>query len=229
MIKLICITTGGGHSMTGESFPIAKPGWLYLGVLLIITGFCYLSFKHASALSATLLVFTAYFFRNPKRRIPKDCKAILSPADGVVLSVERVRENRFLGQNSVKVSIFLSIFNVHVNRSPVAGYVSYVEYVAGKFFPAFKSHASEMNERNYIGIETSGFRVLVCQVTGFIARRIVCYPKRGDLLDQGQLFGMIKFGSCTEIFIPENVEVLVSPGDSVKGGETVIGRLPDEN
>lgn len=207
-------------------FPIAKPGWIYIFVLSLITAVFYLSFKPASALSGTLLVFTAYFFRNPRRRIPRENKAILSPADGVVMSVSNIKEDRFICGSSVKISIFLSIFNVHVNRSPVAGKVSYAEYVDGKFFPAFKSHASELNERNYIGIDAFGYRVLVCQITGFIARRIVCYARKGDHLEQGQSFGMIKFGSCTEVFVPENAEVLVSPGDSVRGGETIIGRLP---
>ncbi|MFZ5648450.1 MAG: phosphatidylserine decarboxylase family protein [Bacillota bacterium] len=215
--------------MTRETFPIARPGWTYLIVLAAITALFYWSYKPASAVSATLLVFTAYFFRNPRRNIPVDSKAILSPADGVVMSVSRVDEDKFMGGPSVKVSIFLSVLNVHVNRTPVAGEVRYVKYVPGKFIPAFKSHASDLNERNYIGIESHGFKVLVCQITGFIARRIVCYAKLGDWMGQGQLFGMIKFGSCTEIYVPEDVEIMVKPGDSVKGGESIIGRLPDEN
>ncbi|MCL6610062.1 MAG: phosphatidylserine decarboxylase family protein [Peptococcaceae bacterium] len=215
--------------MTRETFPIASPGWTYLVVLAAITGIFYWSYKPASVVTALLFLFTVYFFRNPRRTIPGDRKAILSPADGVVMSVSSVREDRFIGGPAKKVSIFLSIFNVHVNRSPVAGEVKYIDYVPGKFLPAFKSHASEINERNYLGIESSGARVLVCQVTGFIARRIVCYAKEGGRLDRGQVFGMIKFGSCTEIFVPEDVDVLVGPGDSVKGGETIIGRFPDEN
>lgn len=214
--------------MTKETFPIARPGWMYLAVLAAVTAFFYMSYKPASAVTATLLIFTAYFFRNPRRNIPVDSKAVLSPADGVVMSVSRVNEDSFIGGPSVKVSIFLSVFNVHVNRTPVAGEVKYVRYVPGKFLPAFKSHASELNERNYIGIESCGFKVLVCQITGFIARRIVCYAKSGDWMGQGQLFGMIKFGSCTEIYVPEGVEILVQPGDSVKGGESIIGRLLDE-
>lgn len=215
--------------MARENFPIASAGWSYLVVLAAITGLFYMSYKPASVFTASLFIFTAYFFRNPKRVIPRDSRAVLSPADGVVMSVSSVREDKFIGGPAKKVSIFLSIFNVHVNRSPVGGRVKYVNYVPGKFLPAFKSHASEINERNYVGIESSGFRVMVCQITGFIARRIVCYVKEGGNLDQGQMFGMIKFGSCTEIYMPEDVEILVSPGESVKGGETLIGRLPDEN
>lgn len=213
--------------MTRETFPIASAGWSYLFVLAATTGLFYWSYRPASAVTASLFIFTAYFFRNPRRTIPRDSTAVLSPADGVVLSVSRVMEDKFIDGPAQKVSIFLSIFNVHVNRSPVAGEVTYVNYVPGKFLPAFKSHASEINERNYVGIEASGFRVMVCQITGFIARRIVCYVGAGRQLDQGQMFGMIKFGSCTEVYVPDGVEILVSPGDSVKGGETIIGRFPE--
>ncbi len=215
--------------MARENFPIASAGWSYLVVLAVATVLFYNAYKPASALTATLFVFTAYFFRNPKRVVPKDSRAVLSPADGVVMSVSCVHEDKFMGGPAKKVSIFLSIFNVHVNRSPAAGRVKFVKYVPGKFLPAFKSHVSEINERNYVGIETGHFKVMVCQITGFIARRIVCYAKEGGHLDQGQMYGLIKFGSCTEIYMPENFEILVSPGESVKGGETVIGRLPDEN
>ncbi|MFZ5597240.1 MAG: phosphatidylserine decarboxylase family protein [Bacillota bacterium] len=212
-----------------ETYPIARPGWSYLAVLAVITGVCYVFYRPASALPAFLFFFTAYFFRNPKRTIPSEKNIVVSPADGVVMSVGEVQENRFLDGPSLKVSIFLSIFNVHVNRAPVEGCIKYREYVPGKFLPAFKSHASGLNERNYIGIDSSGVRVLVCQITGFIARRIVCNTVPGDWVERGQLFGMIKFGSCTEIYLPTNVQVLVKKGDIVKGGETVIGRLPDES
>ncbi|MHB8157031.1 MAG: phosphatidylserine decarboxylase family protein [Desulfocucumaceae bacterium] len=215
--------------MTRESFPIAKPGLIYLLVLAVITGLFFWSFKPASILTGSMLLFTAYFFRNPRRSIPGDNKAVLSPADGVVMSVSRVREDKFLHGEATKVSIFLSVLNVHVNRMPVAGRIDYVSYIPGKFLPAFKSHASEINERNYIGIDSTGLKVLVCQVTGFIARRIVCYAKCGDWLDRGQHFGMIKFGSCTEIYVPEGIRIMVGPGDRVRGGETIIGRIPDEN
>ncbi|HBV97627.1 MAG: phosphatidylserine decarboxylase [Peptococcaceae bacterium BICA1-7] len=215
--------------MTRESFPIASPGWMYLFVLAAVTGVSYWFFKPASYFTGSLFLFTAYFFRNPRRRIPSDGKAVLSPADGVVMTVSDVQEERYLNGPSTRVSIFLSVLNVHVNRTPVAGRVEYVSYIPGKFLPAFKSHASEINERNYIGIDSSGLKFLVCQVTGFIARRIVCYARSGDWLDRGQSFGMIKFGSCTEIYVPDGVKICVKPGDRVKGGETIIGRIPHEN
>lgn len=214
--------------MTRETFPIARPGWSYIIFLASVTVMFYLFFKPASIFTGSLLLFTAYFFRNPRRHIPDSGSTVLSPADGVVMAVDTVYEDRYLHGPSTRVSIFLSVFNVHINRTPVAGKVEYLSYIPGKFLPAFKSHASEINERNYIGIDSSGLKFLVCQVTGFIARRIVCYAKSGDLLERGQQFGMIKFGSCTEVFVPAGVEVFVKPGDRVKGGETIIGRLPDE-
>lgn len=213
--------------MRRETFPIASAGWTYLLVLAAITGILYWLYKPASAITASLFFFTAFFFRNPQRKIPKDSKAILSPADGVVMSVTSVAEDQFIKGSARKVSIFLSVFNVHINRSPVAGEVKYVKYISGKFLPAFKSHASEINERNYLGIESNGLKVLVCQITGFIARRIVCYATIGSSLDQGQMFGLIKFGSCTEVYVPDNVDILVKPGEAVRGGKTLIGRIPE--
>lgn len=214
--------------MYKERFPIARAGWSYLAVLAFITGIVYFAYPPVAVLPALLFIFTAYFFRNPKRRIPHEKALILSPADGVVMVVDKVKEDRYLKANATRVSIFLSIFNAHLNRSPLSGRVEYVYYRPGKFLPAFKSHASELNEKNYIGICYDGFKIMVTQVTGFIARRVVCYVKPGDKLEKGEIFGLIKFGSCTEIYLPEEAEVTVKPGDKVRAGETLIGRLPDE-
>lgn len=211
--------------MKGEKFPIALAGVPYLAVLGLFTGGAYFLYKPLAALFGLLFLFCVFFFRNPPRRIPGDEGIILSPADGVVLSIDDLNEEMFIGGPARRVSIFLSIFNVHVNRSPLDGEVKYLHYRPGKFLPAFKSHASELNEKNFIGIEAPHLRVLVTQVTGFIARRIVCYVRCGDVLRRGQLFGLIKFGSCTELYVPRHVEVCVRPGDKVKGGETVIGRF----
>lgn len=178
-----------------------------------------------------LVLFILYFFRNPPRKITAGADEVVSPADGVVLSVAEVNEENYLHGPAIKISIFLSIFNVHVNRTPIAGVVDYLHYRPGKFLPAFKSHASDLNERNYVGIRSEqnpALAVLVVQITGFIARRIVCWVKEGDALAQGELFGMIKFGSCTEIYLPIGSEVLVQKGEKVKGGLSIIGRLRNE-
>jgi len=185
----------------------------------------------AALFPLVLVVFTLCFFRNPKRVINAQEDEIVSPADGVVLTVEEVNENKYLHGSAIKVSIFLNIFNVHVNRVPVAGEIEYLYYQPGKFLPAFKSHASDINERNYVGIRckhNSHLAVLVVQITGFIARRIVCWVKTGDRLQTGDLFGMIKFGSCTEIYLPVETTVLVKKGQKVRGGETIIGRVRNE-
>ncbi|HSH70135.1 MAG TPA: phosphatidylserine decarboxylase family protein, partial [Deferrisomatales bacterium] len=176
-------------------------------------------------LFAGLTVFTAFFFRDPEREVPMDRSLVVSPADGRVMRVEAVAPDDFVGGPAVKVSIFLSVFNVHINRSPITGTVRLQQYRAGKMLPAFKSHASDENERNTLGIEGQGIRVLVHQITGFIARRIVCRKAPGDVLLQGQRFGLIKFGSCTELVLPDTVQVLVAEGEKVKGGETVIGKI----
>jgi phosphatidylserine decarboxylase len=137
-------------------------------------------------------------------------------------------EDQFLNGESIRVHIFLSIFNVHINRSPMAGEVVFRAYRPGQMIPAFKSHASELNEKNYVGIQNEHLQILVTQVTGFIARRIVCWVNKGDKIAKGERYGLIKFGSCSEIFVPTNVEIMVSKGDKVRGGASVIGRVSVE-
>jgi len=175
-----------------------------------------------------LTVYVAYFFRNPRRIIPQDQGLLVSPADGLVMDVSEVDEQRFLKGKAKKVTIFLSVFNVHLNRCPIEGTIAYRDYRPGKMVPAYKSHAAEVNETNYVGIQNDYLKVLVTQIAGLIARRIVCWVENGEKVNRGDLFGLIKFGSCTEIMVPLNVEVLVKKGDKVKGGETIIGRLVNE-
>lgn len=170
-----------------------------------------------------LLLFVIYFFRDPVRKIVFNDKMILSPADGTVMEIRKIDHEDYIDGSALKVIIFLSLFNVHVNRSPISGKVAFVKYRPGKYIPAFKSHASDLNEMNSIGIENDKIKLIVNQITGFIARRIICWSKVGDNLTQGEKFGLIKFGSCTEIIIPSNAEIKVKQGDSVKGGITVIG------
>ncbi len=177
-----------------------------------------------SALIALAGLFILFFFRNPKRVSTASPLAILSPADGKVLSITEIDEPEFIGGKAVKVSIFLSLFNVHINRSPLEGTVLLHHYREGQMLPAFKSHASDINERNTIGIETAdGFRILVHQITGFVARRIVWWVKPGDGLKRGERFGLIRFGSCTEIVMPHGTPVSVTVGQKTRGGITIIG------
>ena len=211
-----------------KQYPISRDGWFYLAILAVLSVLAYWIWPWLVILPGILLLFTLFFFRNPERDIPTDEFMLVSPADGVVMDVERVFEDQFLARESIRVRIFLSVFNVHVNRSPMAGKVVFRAYRPGKMIPAFKSHASEINEKNYVGIENNHLQIMVTQVTGFIARRIVCWVNKGDNLTKGERFGLIKFGSCTEIFVPTNVEMMVSPGDKVRGGVSVIGRVSVE-
>ncbi len=199
--------------------------------LIITTAAALWGGVRAALLPGILALFTLYFFRNPLRRISAQPEEVVSPADGVVMAVEEVVEENYLHGSAIKVSIFLNIFNVHVNRTPITGVIDYLYYRQGKFLPAFKSHASHLNERNYVGIrweKNPAVSILVVQITGFIARRIACWVKEGEKLAQGELFGMIKFGSCTELYLPLGSEVLVKKGQKVRGGETIIGRLQNE-
>jgi phosphatidylserine decarboxylase len=182
----------------------------------------------ASVLFGLVTLFMVYFFRDPIRSFAASPNALVSPADGKVIGVERLASHPYVGGETVKISIFLSVFDVHVNRSPADGVVDYVKYIPGKFFAAFEDKASEQNEHTEIGMMTeSGKRVMFKQIAGIIARRIVCRVHEHDTLQAGERFGMIRFGSRTELFVPAASEVLVKPGDRVYGGKTIVGYLSE--
>ncbi|MBY6274665.1 phosphatidylserine decarboxylase family protein [Symbiobacterium thermophilum] len=206
---------------------IAREGWPFVGALVALAVLALFVHWALGAVLAGLALFVMWFFRDPERPIPREDGLVVSPADGRVMFVREVEEPRFVGGRALLVSIFLSVFDVHINRSPVAGEVTYREYVPGKFLAAWDDTVGEVNERAYLGLVTDGgHRVLVSQVAGLLARRIVTWPAVGDRLDRGQRFGLIRFGSCTQVWLPADSEVLVRPGDRVVAGQTVIGRLP---
>lgn len=206
--------------------PIVKEGYIYLLVLACITLITALVLNiYWSIIPCVILCFVTFFFRNPKRRIPTDECFIVSPADGKVMGVTPVYDDQYLHEEAVKVTIFLSVFDVHVNRSPIQGEIKYQQYTCGRFKPAYKESAGFENERHSIGLENKHMKVLVTQIAGILARRIVSWVTLGSLIDKGELYGMIKFGSCTEVVLPKRIEVLVKKGDRVRGGETIIGRL----
>ncbi|AIF51909.1 MULTISPECIES: phosphatidylserine decarboxylase family protein [unclassified Pelosinus] len=206
--------------------PIVKEGYIYIVVLAIITVVIYVTVDpYWSIIPAVLMGFITFFFRNPKRKIPYDNSLVLSPADGKVMSVCEVYDDQFLNQVGLKVTIFLSVFDVHVNRSPIAGEIKFQQYTCGRFRPAYKESVGCENERHSIGIENDNMKVLVTQIAGILARRIVSWVTLGSILQLGERYGLIKFASCTEVIVPKTVEILVKKGDRVKGGETVIGRL----
>ena len=165
----------------------------------------------------------AYFFRDPKRIPPQDPNVVVAPADGRVTRVKSVaRENE---EPATLVSIFLSPFDVHINRSPIAGHVLDIRYSPGRFLMATNEQASEVNEQNALVIEGEKVTVICKQIAGILARRVVCWTRKGDNLALGQRFGMIKFSSRTDVILPANVNVTISEGSRVTGGVTVIGRI----
>lgn len=206
--------------------PIVKEGYIFIGILAFITIVVALAIDpYWSIVPGVLLAFVSFFFRNPNREVPNDQRLILSPADGKVMSICEVHEDQFLNSDGIRISIFLSVFDVHVNRSPIAGEIKFQQYTCGRFRPAYKESAGCENERHAIGLENEHIKVLVTQIAGILARRIVSWVALGGTLRQGERYGMIKFGSCTEVVVPKNVEILVQKGDKVKGGQTVLGRL----
>jgi len=211
-----------------RKFPVAKEGMIFilpLGVLSLILWIVRLPIL--AGLGTFLTLFVIYFFRDPERGVPPGDKAILSPADGKVIQVQPCVEERFLQGPAIKISVFMSLFNVHVNRSPLSGRVVDSSYAPGKFLRADLDRASSANEQNALLVETAeGARLLVVQIAGLIARRIVCWVKKGDSVVRGQRFGLIRFGSRLDIYLPQNIQLQVRLGQRAIGGQTILGYLP---
>lgn len=207
--------------------PVVREGYIYIVAALFLAVVLYFGFgAYGAVIPLVLACYFTYFFRNPSRDIPMDEKLIVSPADGTVQDVVELAEDEFVKGPCKKIIIFLSVFNVHVNRSPIAGEIKCQKYVCGRFRPAYKDEVGFENERHMLGIENEkGFRVTVTQIAGILARRIVSWVTLDDNMEKGQVYGLIKFGSCTELVVPDSVEVLVKKGDKVRGGESVLGRI----
>lgn len=171
------------------------------------------------------VIFCLFFFRDPERTIPPGDDLIVSSGDGSVVEIKEITENSYLKSSATQVSIFLSVFDVHINRIPMSGKVGYFKYLPGKFIQAYKNKASEENEQTIIGIENRKTKIVIKQIAGIIARRIVCNIREGFSVNRGERFGMIKFGSRVDMIFPPNVEVLVHVGQKVKGGESIIAKI----
>lgn len=209
-------------------YPIVREGYIFIFAALVLAVLMWLAFGINGVIFPVVLAFYfAYFFRNPHRDIPADENLVVSPADGTVQDVVELDDDEFLKEPCTKVIIFLSVFNVHVNRSPIAGEIKCQRYVCGRFLPAYKESVGFDNERHMLGIENEKLRITVTQIAGILARRIVSWVTLDDKMEKGQVYGLIKFGSCTEIVVPRNVKVLVKKGDKVRGGETIIGRMEE--
>jgi len=210
---------------TKDRWPIAKEGLPFLipfGVLSLF--FSWMGWGVWAGLGILFTLFIAFFFRNPKRKIPPFQNAILSPTDGKVIHVGECVEDRFLKERALKVSIFMSLFNVHINRAPASGKIVEMSYHPGKFLVASAEKSSLLNEQNAFVLETEDrLKILLVQIAGFVARRIVCYPKAGDTLKRGEIFGLIRFGSRIDLYLPTEVKPIVKIGQHVKGGESIIG------
>src|SRR5216684_1200497 len=196
---------------------IVKDAWMFLVPLLICGALAIaLGLYIPGILLLCLAGFVAFFFRNPAREIPSDPRVIVSPADGRVVKIERVG-------NITKLSIFLSIFDVHVNRSPMAGRIEAIDYKRGKFKAAFNHDASVENERNTIMVSQGAVKLVFIQIAGIVARRIVCWKKVGDRVEKGELIGLIRFGSRVDVLFPAGTAATVTLGARVQGGSTPIG------
>ena len=179
----------------------------------------------AFVLVSVVALWVAYFFRDPERTGERGAQLVVAPADGRVVMITTVDEPDFLGGRATRISIFMNIFNVHVNRYPIGGSVVYLRYVPGKFLDAHAERASIENEQSSIGIEDAGRRVLVRQIAGLIARRIITYPLMNERVVQGDRLGLIRFGSRVDVYVPENAAVKVRVGDLPVAGTTVLAEL----
>ena len=173
-----------------------------------------------------IAIWVAYFFRDPERTGARGERLVVAPADGKVVQITEVDEPAFLKGRAIQISIFMNVFNVHVNRYPVSGTVGYVHYNPGKFLNAAADKASLENEQSSVGIETERYRVLVRQIAGLIARRIVTYSKVGDPAKQGERFGLIRFGSRVDVFVPVGSKLLISTGQTTTAGVTLVAEMP---
>ena len=200
--------------------------WIF-AILLILAIICAAFSLWLSLVFVALILYTVAFFRDPNRSDPSDQRAVVAAADGTVADIGEIDEKEFLKARTRRVGIFLSIFDVHTNRAPVAGRIAFQQFRKGLFFDARRPDCSEKNEAMTWAFQNPRATIVVRQLTGAIARRIVGWAKVGDELKRGERFGMIRFGSRTEVYLPLDAEILVQVGDHVKGGASVIARLPE--
>ena len=211
------------------NIPIAKEGYPFIIPLIIGSAVSWVFFPIIITIILTgLLIFVTFFFRDPERIVSEEKNTVLSPADGKIVEIV-VEEDPFLKRPFKRISIFLNVFNVHINRAPITGRIQKVRYVPGKFLAAFNDKASLDNEQTAILFENKGIQVLVKQIAGLIARRIVCWASEGEDYSHGQRFGLIRFGSRVDVFIPENTLLNVAKGDRVTGGISILGYLKEKN
>ena len=217
----------GDFRKKAAHIPIAREGVPYLLAAVFTTLVtAILGWATITVVFLILTLLMGHFFRDPERIVSAGPQDVLAPAEGKIISIERVEENRFIKRPCIRISTFMSVFNVHVNRVPFSGEVQDVLFEKGRFFPAGQNRALKENEKAWVWIKTdSDTDVVMTQVAGLIARRIVCWPTAGDRVIRGERFGMIRFGSRMDVYVPEDSEITTEVGRNVYGGETVICRL----
>ena len=206
---------------------IAVEGYPFALVALALSGLgFFLGWALIGFACAGIGIFLIWFFRDPERHVPEGNGLVVAPADGKIVSLAKIDNAPLLAGNKTRVSIFMSPLDVHINRMPVAGTIEEVCYRKGRFLAAYKDEAVEQNEQNAMRIaDLEGQKIGVVQVAGFLARRVVCRAHKGDTLKRGERFGLIMFGSRTDLYLPPDAQITVAEGQKVKGGETVIGRF----
>lgn len=215
--------------MLSPKIPVAKEGVPFIGFAAFVTlVFALLSYDLLAWLGLGLTTFILSFFRDPERFVPADDNLLVSPADGKVIIVERVSDDTFTHDQAYKVSIFMNVFNVHVNRAPMSGTIEEVIYRPGKFYAADSKQGALQNEYCAAVLRTGGGqRLAFVQMAGLIARRIVCWLEAGDQVVKGRRFGLIRFGSRVDLYLPTDAEMLVQVGQKVRAGETPLARLAE--
>jgi phosphatidylserine decarboxylase len=220
---------GGGDGVIDRAvgLPVAKEGIPFIAVpagVTLLAG--WMGWVVVAVMAGLATAFVAWFFRNPARVIPQDMHLVVAPGDGKVIAIEEEFEPRYLKERALRVTIFLNVFNVHINRIPCDGVIEDVQYQPGAFLVASRPDATLRNEQNALMIRTvEGLKVLCVQVAGLIARRIVCWASARDQAVRGERFGLIRFGSRMDTFLPIGTRLRVAVGDKVKGGETILGEL----
>lgn len=213
--------------MLKPQVPVAKEGYPFIGFVVFCTlFFALLGLLIPASVFLVLATFVLCFFRDPERFIPPRENALVSPADGKILLVEEIDDNTFTSEKGYKISIFMNVFNVHVNRIPFAGKVDKIIYTPGKFYSADSEKGALQNEYCAAVLTTSnGKKLAFVQVAGLIARRIVCWLEPGDPAKKGERYGLIRFGSRVDLYLPRETEITVQPGQKVRGGESILGYL----
>ena len=213
--------------MLTPQVPVAKEGYPFIGFAVFCTVvLALLGLPFAAAISFIVATFILCFFRDPERFVPERSDALVSPADGKIIHVEKLSENPFTGGEVIKISVFMNVFNVHVNRIPFNGKVEKVVYKPGKFYSADSEQGGLKNEYCATVISTpQGKTLAFVQIAGLIARRIVCWLEPGDLVARGRRFGLIRFGSRVDLYLPLETDVVIKEGDKVRAGETILGYL----